>query len=227
MIEQLPVIPILIFSVIIHEVAHGLMALRLGDPTARDMGRLTLNPLPHIDLVGSVLVPLMSLAAAGHVFIAWAKPVPVNPMNFRNPRRDSVLVSAVGPVSNFLLALLCGFVVIALGIARAALGDGLTGVAPDVIHFLLTMFYGGMYINVVLGVFNLIPLPPLDGSHILAAMLPPRAAVAYMRIGFFGVLVVLFAMRLPFVSNAFGALIGGAFAPYRALVEYTLTLTGY
>ena len=187
MIEQLPVIPILIFSVIIHEVAHGWMALRLGDPTARDMGRLTLNPLPHIDLIGSVLVPLMSLAAAGHVFIAWAKPVPVNPMNFHNPRRDSVLVSAVGPVSNFLLALLCGFVVIALGVARSA----------------------------------------LDGSHILAAMLPPRAALAYMRIGFFGVLVVLFAMRLPFVSNAFGAVIGGAFAPYRALVEYTLTLTGY
>jgi Zn-dependent protease len=224
MIEQLPVIPILIFSVIIHEVAHGWMALRLGDPTARDRGRLTLNPLPHIDLVGSVLVPLMSLAAAGHVFIAWAKPVPVNPANFHNPRRDSVLVSAVGPVSNFLLALLCGFAVIATAVARAAF-DG--GVAADVMHFLITMFYGGMYINVVLGVFNLIPLPPLDGSHILAAMLPPHAAMAYMRIGFFGVLVVLFAMRVPFVSNAFGAVIGGAFAPYRALVEYTLTLTGY
>jgi Zn-dependent protease len=221
-IEQLPVIPILLFSVIIHEIAHGWMALRLGDPTARDLGRLTLNPLPHIDPIGSVLVPLVSLAATGHVFIAWAKPVPVNPMNFRNPRRDSVLVSAVGPAANFLLALLCGFAVIATGMARGALVDSASGLQAQVMQFLLTMFYGGMYINVVLGVFNLIPLPPLDGSHILAAALPPRAAVAYMRIGFFGVLVVLFAMRMPFVSNAFSALIGGAFSPYRALVDLFL-----
>ena len=222
MIEQLPVIPILLFSVIIHEIAHGWMALLLGDPTAKDLGRLTLNPLPHIDPVGSVLVPLMSLAAAGHVFIAWAKPVPVNPMNFHNPRRDSVLVSAVGPVANFLLALACGLAVIATGMTRAALADSAAGLPAQVTQFLLTMFYGGMYINVVLGVFNLIPLPPLDGSHILAAMLPPRAAAAYMRIGFFGVLVVLFAMRMPFVSNAFSAVIGGAFLPFRALVDLFL-----
>jgi Zn-dependent protease len=222
MIEQLPVIPILLFSVIIHEIAHGWMALWLGDPTARDLGRLTLNPLPHIDPIGSILVPLVSLAAAGHVFIAWAKPVPVNPMNFRNPRRDSVLVSAVGPAANFLLALLCGFAVIAAALVRGALADSASGLQAQVVQFLLTMFYGGMYINVVLGVFNLIPLPPLDGSHILAAVLPPRAAMVYMRIGFFGVLVVLFAMRMPFVSNAFSALIGGAFSPYRALVDLFL-----
>jgi Zn-dependent protease len=222
MIEQLPVIPILLFSVIIHEIAHGWMALWLGDPTARDLGRLTLNPLPHIDPIGSVLVPLVSLAAAGHVFIAWAKPVPVNPMNFRNPRRDSVLVSVVGPAANFLLALLCGFAVIAAAMVRGTLADSASGIQAQVVHFLLTMFYGGMYINVVLGVFNLIPLPPLDGSHILAAVLPPRAAIVYMRIGFFGVLLVLFAMRMPFVSNAFSALIGGAFSPYRALVDLFL-----
>ena len=222
MIEQLSVIPILLFSVIIHEIAHGWMALKLGDPTAKDLGRLTLNPLPHIDPVGSVLVPLVSLAAAGHVFIAWAKPVPVNPMNFRNPRRDSVLVSAVGPAANFLLALLCGAGVIATGIAHGALADSASGLQAQIVRFLLMMFYGGMYLNVALGVFNLIPLPPLDGSHILAAALPPRAAAAYMRIGFFGVLVVLFAMRMPFVSNAFSALIGGAFSPYRALVDLFL-----
>jgi Zn-dependent protease len=112
--------------------------------------------------------------------------------------------------------------VIGAGVARGALVESDSGLQAQVMQFLLTMFYGGMYINVVLGVFNLIPLPPLDGSHILAAVLPPRAAMAYMRIGFFGVLVVLFAMRMPFVSNAFSALIGGAFAPYRALVELFL-----
>jgi Zn-dependent protease len=212
------VLPILLFSVIIHEVAHGYMALRLGDPTARDRGRLTLNPIPHIDLVGSVIVPLMSLAAAGYVFIAWAKPVPVNPLNFRNPRRDSVLVSAVGPLSNFVLALCCGLALIAVGFASAALVDSASGFPAQAVHFLVTMFYGGMYINVVLGVFNLMPLPPLDGSHILAAVLPPRAAMAYMRIGFFGIIVMLIALRVPAVSRAFSLVIGEAFLPFRALV---------
>lgn len=222
MIEQLSIIPILLFSVIIHEMAHGWMALRLGDTTARDRGRLTLNPIPHIDPVGSILVPLVSLAAAGQVFIAWAKPVPVNPANFRNPRRDSVLVSAVGPLSNFMLALLCGFAVIAAGIVRAGFVESDAGLAVRIAGFLLQMLYGGMYVNVALGVFNLMPLPPLDGSHIFAALLPPSAAAAYMRIGFFGILVVLFAMRIPAVNNAFGALIGGAFSPFRALVDMFL-----
>jgi len=221
-IEQLSIIPILLFSVIIHEMAHGWMALRLGDTTARDRGRLTLNPIPHIDPVGSILVPLVSLAAAGQVFIAWAKPVPVNPANFRNPRRDSVLVSAVGPLSNFMLALLCGFAVIAAGIVRAGFVESDAGLAVRIAGFLLQMLYGGMYVNVALGVFNLMPLPPLDGSHIFAALLPPSAAAAYMRIGFFGILVVLFAMRIPAVNNAFGALIGGAFSPFRALVDMFL-----
>jgi Zn-dependent protease len=220
--DQLPVIPILIFSVVIHELAHGWMALRLGDPTASLAGRLTLNPLPHIDPIGSVVVPLLSLAAAGQVFIAWAKPVPINPMNFRRPRRDSVLVSAVGPASNFVMALFCGIAAIGTGLAYAAFADLSAGFAGQVMHFVLTMFYGGMYVNVALAVFNLIPLPPLDGSHILAAMLPPRAAMAYMRVGFFGVLLLLFAMRVPFVNHAFGALIGGAFAPYRMFVDLFL-----
>src|SRR5512142_2105649 len=113
MLEQLDVLPILLFSVIVHEIAHGWMALKLGDPTARDMGRLTLNPIPHIDPVGSMLVPLISFFAAGTVFIAWAKPVPVNPLYFRNLRRDGILVSVVGPASNLLLALFCAIMFVA------------------------------------------------------------------------------------------------------------------
>lgn len=100
-------IPVLLVSVVVHEVAHGWVALLLGDTTARDQGRLTLNPVPHIDLFGSILVPLFSYLAAGRVFIAWAKPVPVNPGNFGNARRDNVLVAIAGPIANLLLAGLC------------------------------------------------------------------------------------------------------------------------
>jgi len=110
----LSIVPILLFSVIIHEMAHGWMALRLGDPTARDAGRLTLNPIPHVDIFGSILVPLLSLASTGRIFIAWAKPVPVNPWNFSDFRRDDLMVSVVGPLSNLLLALACSIMVIAL-----------------------------------------------------------------------------------------------------------------
>ena len=102
--DSLYILPILLFSIVVHEVAHGWMALRLGDSTARDSGRLTLNPIPHIDPIGSIAIPLLSYLSAGSVFIAWAKPVPINPANFRNFRRDDILVSIIGPFSN----LVCG-----------------------------------------------------------------------------------------------------------------------
>ena len=219
MADQLYIVPILLFSVIIHEIAHGLMALRLGDTTARDMGRLTLNPIPHIDLFGSILVPLFSLMAAGSVFIAWAKPVPVNPANFSRPRRDDVLVSAVGPFSNMVLALVCTVAVIGLALA----GNAMAGAEPPFVargfEFLINMFYGGITLNIVLAVFNMIPVPPLDGSHILATLLPEGAARRYRSIGFFGILIILFIMRVPLVSAAFGDVIRGIFAPFHAMIE--------
>lgn len=219
MINELPVLPILLFSIIIHEIAHGWMALKLGDPTARDLGRLTLNPIPHIDPVGSILVPLVSLAAAGHVFIAWAKPVPVQPANFRNPRRDNILVSVVGPFSNLVLAFLCTVaVIVCAGIHRSVETSG-PPLAGELFSFLVTMFYGGVYMNVVLAVFNMLPVPPLDGSHVLAGFLPPEAARSFMRIGFMGVIVFLFLMRVPAVAEGFADLIGAVFSPFRALVN--------
>ena len=218
--EALTLLPILIVSVILHEIAHGWIAMKLGDGTAAASGRLTLNPLPHLDPIGSILIPLMSLAAAGQVFIAWARPVPVNPANFLRPRRDSVLVSAAGPVTNLAIALVCALAVPALAAVEKELSEG--DLAHAIVHFIVAMFYGGMYINVVLAVFNLLPVPPLDGSHILTALLPARAAAAYQRIGFVGVLVILFAMRIPVVSSAFAALIAVAFAPYRTLVDMLL-----
>lgn len=201
--ENLSIIPILLFSVIVHEIAHGWVAMKLGDPTARDMGRLTLNPLPHLDLFGSIIFPLMSLVAAGSVFLAWAKPVPVNPANFSRPRRDDMIVSFAGPASNILLAGACtaAFVVIA-AVAKSSVGIDEHGMS-GVLVFILTMLYGGVYLNIILALFNLIPIPPLDGSHILASFLPPQAALAYRRIGFFGIIAILFLMRVPAVSHAF------------------------
>jgi Zn-dependent protease len=106
-LENIYIVPILIFSVVIHEMAHGWVALRCGDTTARDLGRLTLNPIPHIDFFGSILVPLLSIITTGRVFIAWAKPVPINPGNFSNYKRDDSLVTAAGPFSNLLTAFIC------------------------------------------------------------------------------------------------------------------------
>ena len=217
MIDQLYILPILLFSVIIHEIAHGWTALMLGDPTAKMMGRLTLNPIPHIDLIGSIVVPLFSLFAAGSVFIAWAKPVPVDPRNFSHYRRDDILVSVAGPVSNIIMALVCSIAVILLAMARSAVSAEL---ADQAIVFLLRMFYGGIYLNIVLAVFNLIPVPPLDGSHILASLLPARAAAVFTRVGFAGIFLILFLMRVPAFSDAFQGIIHGLFTPFRMLIEH-------
>src|SRR5512143_4161860 len=220
MTEYLPLLPILLFSVVVHELAHGWMALRLGDPTARDAGRLTLNPLPHIDPIGSILVPLLSLVTAGRVFIAWAKPVPVNPGNFAHLRRDEAFVSAMGPLSNILLAWVCTAAVIFLGVLTRSLSvpEGTTGY--DLLLFLYQMFYGGAYLNIVLAVFNLLPVPPLDGSHLVSALLPARFADGYRRIGFFGVFALIFLLSVPAVGAAFDAVIDAAFAPFRGTMTY-------
>jgi len=216
MLSELYILPVLLFSVIIHEISHGYAALRLGDPTAREMGRLTLNPVPHIDLWGSIIVPLSSLLIAGHILIAWAKPVPVNPMNFSNGRRDDVVVSAVGPISNFIMAIVCAMVTILLLKIQPFIGDAAASSAFFV--FLLKMFSGGIYLNVILGVFNLVPIPPLDGSHVLGAFLPAEAAEAYSRIGFAGIIIILFLMRFPAFSAIFNSAINFFYAPLYQLV---------
>jgi Zn-dependent protease len=217
--ETLYIIPILLFSVVVHEVMHGYVALKCGDPTAKYMGRLTLNPIPHIDLFGSILVPLFSILVAGRVFIAWAKPVPVNPLNFRNYKRDSVLVSAVGPISNLFLALCCALFVVAL----LNLGNFFDSFNSELVkfayEFLLKMFYGGIYLNIVLGVFNLIPVPPLDGSHVLASILPDRLGESYRQIGFFGIFIVIFLMRVPIFSNIFFSIVKAIAFPIEVLIQ--------
>jgi Zn-dependent protease len=224
MMEMLPVLPALFFSVVVHELAHGWVALRLGDPTARDAGRLTLNPIPHVDLVGSIIVPVASLLLTGRVFIAWAKPVPINPGYFRSPRRDSALVSGAGPLSNFVMAFLLAAGTAAVELGRRTIGPPEGTLGAQVAEFLLQMCYGGMYVNVALAVFNLMPVPPLDGSHLLAAVLPRRAAEAYVRMGFVGLLAFIVLLNSPLVSGWFIALINFVASPFDAVVTIFLSL---
>lgn len=219
MLNELYILPILLFSVVIHEISHGLMALRCGDPTAKEMGRITLNPIPHIDLIGSIVVPLFSLFATGRIFIAWAKPVPVNPLNFRNYRRDDILVSVVGPFSNLVMALFCAMASIVLVHGTTLLAGVLPPAAVDGFNFLIKMFYGGVYLNVVLAVFNLIPIPPLDGSHVVASLLPDHISEQYRQIGFFGIFLIILLMRNAAFSSFFGSVVSAIAFPFESVIR--------
>ena len=193
------VLPVLLFSVIVHECAHGYVAEWWGDPTARMLGRLTLNPLPHIDLFGSILVPGMLLLSGSGVLFGWAKPVPVTPENFRDRKMGDITVSLAGPASNVLLAL--GLAAV-LGLTR--LLAGASGV-PESVFTLCTY---GILLNLVLAVFNLLPIPPLDGSHVVANLLPRPAAYTYRSLGQYGLLIVFLLLFIP-------GLLGTIFLPAR------------
>jgi Zn-dependent protease len=170
---------VLLFAIIIHEVAHGYVAWRFGDPTARIAGRLTLNPVPHIDLVGTIILPALLLFSGSSVVFGWAKPVPVNPLNFRHLRAGEVAVSAAGPLSNLSLA--AGFALL------FHLGPQ---VGADNLGFMKLVYYG-VSINIFLALFNLVPIPPLDGSHLLAAILPTHLARLYEQLEPFGFILIL------------------------------------
>lgn len=219
MLDQLYILPILLFSVIVHEIAHGYMALRLGDHTAKDMGRLTLNPIPHIDPIGSIVVPLFSLLATGRVFIAWAKPVPVNPLNFSNFKRDDILVSIVGPLANIFMALICAILFIVLQNLSPLIYSTNYEVLIDVWNFLAKMFLGGVYLNIVLAVFNMLPIPPLDGSHVVASILPDQISNQYRNIGFFGIFIIILLMRVEGFRLIFSSIIETIAIPFILLIN--------
>jgi Zn-dependent protease len=172
--------PILLMSIVIHEVAHAWQARREGDFTADQLGRITLNPIPHLDPIGSVLLPLILVISQAPFFFGWAKPVPVNPANFRQYRAGDIRVSLAGIVSNLLLAVLFTL----LGALMVALGGSPRSV-------LLEVCLMAVGVNLVLAFFNLIPIPPLDGSHVVRQLLPPRLAEAYDRAGRYGFFVIL------------------------------------
>ena len=193
MTDFLLVLPVLLFSVVAHEFAHAWTAFRQGDPTAYMLGRLTLNPVPHIDPMMSILVPIgLWVLSHGTFTFGAAKPVPVNPRNFRNYRRGDLIVSSAGIVMNLIIALSCTLLFVLIGVLGQALPP-----AAGVLGLLQRMMFFGIFLNYVLAVFNLIPLPPLDGSHILYHLLPPALGARYRAIGRYGFLVLLLTFMVP------------------------------
>jgi Zn-dependent protease len=181
-------LPVL-FAVVLHEVAHGWVANRLGDPTAARMGRLTLNPIAHIDLFGSILIPLLLIISNAPFLFGYAKPVPVNFYNLRNPKRDMIWVAAAGPVTNLLLALAAILFLKALAPLLSASGQPSTFV--DFVAPVALMARNAVIINVVLAVFNAVPLPPLDGGRVLVGLLPEPHSSLVARIEPYGFLILL------------------------------------
>ncbi len=180
------IIPLL-FAITLHEVAHGWVAKRCGDPTALFAGRLTLNPVRHIDPLGTLIVPIaMLLMSGGNMAFGWAKPVPVAFNNLNNPKRDMILVAAAGPASNLLMATFWAL------LASFVIGASFIGATPG--EWLLRMCVFGIQINVILAVFNMLPLPPLDGGRVLAGLLPANGAAVLDRIEPFGFLIVIALM---------------------------------
>ena len=182
----------LVFSVVVHENAHGLAAERFGDTTARDLGRITLNPIPHIDPIGTVLLPALGILS-GIPLVGWAKPVPVNPANFRNPVVDDAYVAAAGPASNFLLAAGGTALLIVVHVVFKHV-PGLHENSGNTFLFFQLLCVSLIQINCVLGIFNLLPIPPLDGHWILFRFLPSKwaGALAALRpYGFFILIALL------------------------------------
>jgi Zn-dependent protease len=185
------VAPVLLFSVIAHEIAHGYAALKQGDPTAQQLGRLTWNPAKHIDPFLTVLLPLMlwiipAMFGREGVILGGAKPVPVNPRNYRNYKRGDIIVSLAGVAINLVVALGCTAVIALLGVIGR-----LAPVAGDTLAIIQVMMMYGILINLVLILFNLIPIPPLDGSHVMKYLLPPAWSLKYQEISRYGILILI------------------------------------
>jgi len=200
--------PPLVFAVVLHEVAHGWVADKLGDSTARSMGRLTLNPISHIDLFGTIIMPLfLFFATNGRMLFGYAKPVPINPYNFKDPKKGMALSSLAGPGINMVMAIVFSFL---LRGVISPLEDMFPKQSWDVIALPITLMLGyGVLINVVLAVLNMIPIPPLDGSRIVYWLLPDKQAAMYYRLepfiikGFMYLIVLDIILNMLHVNNIF------------------------
>lgn len=210
------VLPPLVFAITVHEAAHGWAAKQLGDMTAFNQGRISLNPLRHIDPIGTLVVPLGLFAMTfGQMTFGWAKPVPVDVRNLKRQRRDMMYVAIAGPVSNFIMAALWSLLILAQIYVLPV--EGAVG------QWLFEMRNAGILINVALGMLNLLPIPPLDGSRVLAAVLPPRAAAVLDRMEPFGVFIVIGLVVVLLFTGQLGPLIE---PPLGAMVAFFQALPG-
>ena len=200
---------VLLFSLTVHEMAHAWTADRLGDPTARLAGRVSLNPLVHADLIGTVLFPLVALTT-GAPLIGWAKPVPVNIRRLKRARRDYVLVAAAGPASNLVLAFVASLLLVVLPISPQTLHD------PNVSAPIASILSRAKVLNVLLAVFNMIPIPPLDGGNVLLGLLPQRLAAEFNRVRQYGFLL-LYALMF---TGGFEMIV---LPPYRLILSWLPT----
>jgi Zn-dependent protease len=208
-------LPVL-FAVVLHEVAHGWVANRLGDPTAARMGRLTLNPIAHIDLFGSILIPLLLIISNAPFLFGYAKPVPVNFGNLRHPKRDMIWVAAAGPITNLLLAL--GAIVFLKALVPLFGASGQASSFVDFVAPVALMARNAVIINVVLAVFNAVPLPPLDGGRVLVGLLPEPHSSALARIEPFGFLILLVLLMTHAMEKVVGPLMGFLLSLYFGLL---------
>jgi len=183
LISFLTFLPMFFISLAVHEFSHALLASKLGDNTAKDLGRLTLNPFKHADIVGTLIMPIASFAS-GLVLIGWAKPVPINRANFKNHLRDDAIVSFAGPFSNFILSILF---LVALAISLNFISD----------RYVINLLWYGVFFNLFLFAFNLLPFPPLDGSHILFDIFPNKFTAAILNLGLYGSIILLLFIYSP------------------------------
>jgi Zn-dependent protease len=205
-------LPPVLFGIILHEVAHGWAANKMGDPTAKAMGRLTLNPIKHIDPTG--LGVFAFTAILGGFIIGWAKPVPVQPQFFRRPREGMMLVSIAGPTANLLVALACALIL------KLVINLDESGIWADsrALLFIYKSAEMGVFINIALAWFNLMPIPPLDGSHIVGGLLPDKLAYAYASIGRYGILILILLLFSGVLGDILWPLVKGTGAVILALV---------
>src|SRR3989338_6111492 len=203
LVSGLLILVILIFSAIFHEVAHGFVAEKLGDPTARLAGRLTLDPRKHIDPFMSILLPLILIVSGSPVIFGAAKPVPVDPFNLREGRKDLALVSLSGPLTNIFIAVVVSLIIKIMFLINGPLFLSENSFLPSV-YFILHMI---ARLNLLLAVFNLLPIPPLDGSKIFALLLPEKEANAYMSISGIGIFIIFFLLVFPIGGFSLGQFI--------------------
>ncbi len=196
------ILVILIFSAILHEVAHGFVAEKLGDPTARLAGRLTLDPRKHIDPFMSVFLPLLLIISGSPVIFGAAKPVPIDPFNLKEGRKDIAFVSLVGPLTNVFIAVIASFLIKIFTFQSGAFLQ--SGAVAPFIYWILTKI---VQLNLLLAIFNLIPIPPLDGSKVFALILPEKEARVYLSLGSIGIFIIFFLLLSPIGGFSLGELV--------------------